>query len=197
MVLSKGKMGMSMDNYVEKLDVRTPDGEITGVVKERSKVHRDGDIHGTSHIWLIRKKNNNKFDILLQKRAATKDAYAGCYDISSAGHVTAGHDYLETALRELKEELGVIAQPEELEFIGYINGVMETEFNGVPFINHEISAVYVYECYLNENEFQLQKEEVESVLWMDFDECRQKLWNGQIRNCIFADEFKMLEKALR
>lgn len=182
---------------MEMLDIRTPDGKATGVIKNRSEVHRDGDLHGTSHIWLIRKKDNNKFDVLLQKRAATKDSYAGCYDISAAGHLTAGQSYMEAAIRELKEEIGVNAKPDELKFIGYINGIMETEFAGNPFINHEISAVYIYECYLNENEFKLQKEEVESVMWIDFDECRQKLWNGQIRNCIFEDEFKMLEKELR
>lgn len=52
---------------MEMLDIRTPDGKATGVIKNRSEVHRDGDLHGTSHIWLIRKKDNNKFDILLQK----------------------------------------------------------------------------------------------------------------------------------
>ena len=67
---------------MEMLDIRTPDGKATGVIKNRSEVHRDGDLHGTSHIWLIRKKDNNKFDILLQKRAATKDSYAGCYDMN-------------------------------------------------------------------------------------------------------------------
>ena len=28
----------------------------TGEVKERSLVHADGDIHGTSHVWIVRKK---------------------------------------------------------------------------------------------------------------------------------------------
>lgn len=72
---------------MEYLDIRTENGELTGEIKERTQVHTDGDIHGTSHVWLVRytDKNKKKFDILLQKRAATKDAYAGCYDISSAG----------------------------------------------------------------------------------------------------------------
>ena len=50
---------------MEKLDIRTSQGKVTGVVKERDEVHRNGDIHGTSHVWLIRKKQNKKFDILL------------------------------------------------------------------------------------------------------------------------------------
>ena len=94
---------------MEYLDIRTENGELTGEIKERTQVHTDGDIHGTSHVWLVRytDKNKQKFDILLQKRAATKDAYAGCYDISSAGHIPAGQDYLESAVRELEEHYGV------------------------------------------------------------------------------------------
>ena len=96
---------------MEYLDIRTENGELTGEIKERTQVHTDGDIHGTSHVWLVRytDKNKKKFDILLQKRAATKDAYAGCYDISSAGHIPAGQDYLESAVRELEEDLVIKA----------------------------------------------------------------------------------------
>ena len=35
---------------MEMFDVRTPQGDRTGEVKERSAVHRDGDRHGTAHI---------------------------------------------------------------------------------------------------------------------------------------------------
>ena len=35
---------------MEYFDIRTPDGKVTGKIKERSLVHRDGDLHGTSQI---------------------------------------------------------------------------------------------------------------------------------------------------
>lgn len=41
---------------MELFDIRTPQGAPTGDVKERSAVHRDGDWHGTDHIWLVRKR---------------------------------------------------------------------------------------------------------------------------------------------
>lgn len=181
----------------EYLDVRASDGTPTGRVKERTQVHRDGDLHATAHVWMIRRRDHGRFDILLQKRAAGKDAFAGCYDISSAGHVPAGQDYLESALRELSEELGIEAQPSQLKLIGMHDGLMESTINGVPFLNHEISAVYIYEAPVLDSDFKLQPEEVEAVRWIDFDECRNLLWTGKIRNCIFEDEFKMLEKAIR
>ena len=181
----------------EYLDIRDSNGKPTGEVKERTLVHRDGDIHGTAHVWLVRYKENGKFDILLQKRAAGKDAYAGCYDISSAGHIPSGQDFLESALRELEEELGIRAVPEQLRLIGMHDGMMEAQFHGKPFRNHEISAVYIYDAPVQDTDFKLQEEEVESVMWIDFDECRNKLWTGEIQNCIFEDEFKMIEKAIR
>ena len=54
-------------------------------------------------------------ELLLQKRSQQKDSYPGCYDISSAGHSPAGVDFIPSALRELKEELGLDARPVEEE----------------------------------------------------------------------------------
>ena len=39
----------------------------------------------------------------------------GSYDISSAGHVDAGDETLESALRELREELGIEAAKDEFD----------------------------------------------------------------------------------
>ena len=176
---------------MELFDILTPDGKPTGIVKERSIVHTGGDLHGTSHIWLVRRKQHG-FDVLLQKRSKEKDAFPGCYDVSSAGHMAVGDDYLHTAVRELSEELGVTAEPEDFKFIGMRDSVVKDTFHGKPFHNHELSAVYVYETDLSEEKFRLQKEEVDSVLWMDFREFEEKARNGGIRHCIFADEIKML-----
>ena len=101
----------------EYFDIRDENGKITGEVKERSLVHQDGDLHGTVHIWVVRKTKKG-YDVLLQKRSAEKDSFPGCYDISSAGHVEAGFDYKESALRELQEELGITAAEEELDYFG-------------------------------------------------------------------------------
>lgn len=46
-------------------------------------------------------------NILLQHRDPAKDIFPNCWDNSAAGHVDAGEDYDEAAVRELAEELGV------------------------------------------------------------------------------------------
>ena len=50
-----------------------------------------------------------------KNEAKKKNSFPGCYDISSAGHISAGDEPLETALRELEEELGIKAEPEQLK----------------------------------------------------------------------------------
>ena len=181
---------------MEYFDIRTPDGKTTGQKKERSLVHRDGDIHGTSHTWLFRKNADGAWEVLLQKRSADKDSFPGCYDISSAGHIPAGEDFLPSALRELKEELGVTAAPEELHYVGMHDAEIHTEFHGKPWNNHELSAVYILFCSMEAEQMQIQKEELEEVRWFSLEECRRGMRDGTLKHCIFEDEMEMLEDFL-
>ena len=106
--------------------------------------HREGSLHATVHMWIVRPNEKSGYDVLLQKRSQTKDSNPGSYDISSAGHVDAGDEILESAIRELKEELDIEAKPEELHYIGVHYGAFEAEFYGKMFRDRELSSVYVY-----------------------------------------------------
>ena len=182
---------------MEIFDIRSADGNVTGEKKERELVHRDGDIHGTAHVWIIRKNKGGTFDVLLQLRSKEKDAFPDCYDISSAGHLLAGQDYLESALRELEEELGIKAKKKDLKYIGMYYSELSTEFYGKPFINNEISAVYIYDKYVDILKLELQVEEVQSVRWMEFTECRNRIKAGTLKHSIILDEFLMLGEAVK
>lgn len=179
----------------EYFDIRNEKGEITGEVKERSRVHRDGDLHGTVHIWVVRETEKG-YDVLLQKRSSNKDSFPDCYDISSAGHVEAGCDYLESALREMKEELGIEACEQDLEYFGMHEGYVETEFYGKPFKNHEISAMYLYRKPITIEALTLQQEEVSSVMFLDYHTCEKMIKDGTLKHCIYLDEFVSLGEKL-
>lgn len=181
---------------MELFDVRDTDGSPSGIVQERGVVHREGLLHSTVHIWIVRRKESGGYEVLLQKRSAQKDSNPGCYDISSAGHVEAGKDYLESALREMKEELGIDAQPEDLQEVGFHRGSFEAVFHGKPFRDEELSMVYLYRKEISISELTLQESEVESVRWMDYEECRRNIENGTLENCIYLDEFDMVGVAL-
>lgn len=178
---------------LELFDVLTENGEPTGIVRERALIHRYGDPHATSHVWVLRKNASGNRELLLQKRSMEKDSFPGCYDISAAGHVQAGDNCLDTAVRELKEELGIAAEPSELQFVGVHTGKIETEFYGKPFCNYEISNVYLYEKKADTGELILQESEVESVCWMSFEELKQNVRRKTIKHCLFEDELRMLE----
>ena len=180
---------------MEYLDIRNRDGSITGQIKERSLVHTDGDLHGTVHIFIIRRSTEG-YEVLLQKRSQDKDAYPGCYDISSAGHVSAGQTYIEAALRELEEELGISATESQLHFLGYHEGQDQHIFHGKIFRNHELAAVYLYEEAVDETSLILQEEEVDSVRWFTLQECKEKAEVQDPDYCLFLTELEMIEAAL-
>lgn len=176
---------------MEILDIVDENGEPTGKTAERSVVHAQGLRHRTSHVWLLREREHG-VEVLLQKRSEGKDSFPGCYDISSAGHIPAGVGFKESALRELKEELGITAAAEELVECGELKLYQEEIFYGEPFKDNQVSKVfYIWKDVEPEN-MQLQASEVAGVCWMPLTECRRKVRENTIPHCIVAGELDML-----
>ena len=121
---------------MEFFDVCDERGLPTGEVVERSVAHSKGILHRTAHVWII-KKVDGRWQVLLQKRSKDKDSYPGQFDTSSAGHIPAGMEPLESARRELREELGISAGEEQLRFIGTFRTQYEEVFYDEPFRDNE------------------------------------------------------------
>lgn len=181
---------------MEYLDIVDEEGNPTGETIEREDAHRLGIRHRTSHVWLYRVRNGNA-QLLLQKRSFDKDSYPGCYDISSAGHIPAGDGYLESALRELKEELGIDANAEELLFCGTRRFETRETFNGRDFWENQVSNVFILRRDLEETDFAVQHSEVDSVKWMDWDKCVEMVKNSSLPNCIRLIELEMINANLK
>jgi 16S rRNA (adenine1518-N6/adenine1519-N6)-dimethyltransferase len=71
----------------------------------RQEVHGNNLRHRAVHLFIF----NPKGELFLQKRSRWKDRHPLLWDSSAAGHVEAGEDYDQTAMREIREELGVEA----------------------------------------------------------------------------------------
>lgn len=179
---------------MELFDILKEDGSKSGLVRERGVAHREGSPHGTAHIWIVREKADG-YDVLLQKRSEEKDSYPGCYDISVAGHIEAGQEPVSAAIREIEEELGAEAAEEDLRYIGIHRASFEGVFHGRKFCDREYSYVYVYENPDLEG-LSLQESEVEKVIWLDYEECMQKVRDNSFLHCIYEDELRMLGKHL-
>jgi len=145
----------------EMLDVVDENDRPTGIRKSRSAIHRDRDFHRAAHLWIY----NDRREILFQLRSHAKDIFPGLWDITG-GHVGAGESYLETAVRELKEELGVSVSTDKLEPL-YIQKD--------PAVHQEFQ--YVYLLHLNQaaETFRLQKEEVLEARFFTIEDLKSRL----------------------
>lgn len=71
------------------------------------EIHQKGLLHRVVHIFV----EDDRGNILLQKRGSKVVTYPGIWDFSAAGHVDEGEDYLQAAKRELIEEIGLTGYP--------------------------------------------------------------------------------------
>ena len=176
---------------MELFDIINPDGTKTGIIRERGVAHREGSMHAATHIWVIQKKKQG-YDVLLQKRSLQMKTFSGCYDTSAAGPIRAGDTPLPAAICQLSEKLGIQAQADDLTYIGTHYCETHTEFNNIPFHDCELSHLYIYDKPVDIDSLQLQTEEIDSVHWMDADECMKQIYNPEFLHCIEPEEFQKL-----
>lgn len=181
---------------MEIFDIVDEKGMPTGKTIERTVAHEIGARHRTAHIWVVR-ETEGKIQVLLQKRAENKDSFPGCYDTSSAGHIQAGDEPLESALRELEEELGISAKAEELETVGTFPIDFEKEFYGKMFRDKEVAFVFLYRKDVETDKLTLQTEEVEAVEWFDLEETYQECLNGNEKFCVPIGGLDLIRTYLR
>ena len=168
---------------MELFDIIDENGNPTGKIVERSIAHAEGIPHRTAHIWIIRRRNE-KTEILLQKRSRNKDSFPGKFDTSSAGHIQAGDEPLESALRELGEELGIKAEASDLDFAGTFRIQYEKEFHGRMFRDNEVAFVFVYQKQVDIADLTIQKEELDGVCWFDLEDTYEACKNHDQKFCV-------------
>ena len=72
--------------------------------------------------------------------------------------------------------------------------VSENIFHDKLFKDNQITKVYKLKLNdLDINTLNLQKEEVESVVWIDFNQCIEGVKNNTINHCIYLEELLMLK----
>ncbi len=203
---------------MELLDIVDENGVPSGNQTDREEAHKKGIRHRTSHVWVARIKKNiigkkNKEDyclddveLLLQIRNDNKDSHPGKLDISSAGHIPSGDTYTESAVRELREELGITVSENELHFCGKRRKEYQKNFHGSMFWDNQVSNVYVVMRDIDSDAVSYQESEISGVLWMpfadvfhmverDFElESEGKL--SYTKSCIALEEMQLLKNYL-
>ena len=168
---------------MEILDICDENGLPTGETVSRDVAHRDGILHRTAHVWVVRQEKG-VWQGLFQKRSMNKDSFPGMYDTSSGGHIPAGSEVLPSAIRELREELGIDAAPSQLLWAGTFLNEYEQVFYGRPFHDHEYTTVYIYDGLVDEKELVLQQSEVSDVHWFALDDVMEEIGHSRERFCV-------------
>ncbi len=166
---------------MELFDIIDENGIKTGVKKTRYSVHRDGDLHGSVHIWIIQKNQ-----VLLQKRNKDKDSFPLCFDAACTGHIDSGEDSVTAAVRELKEELSLRVKSNELRFLFR----QKLCINNGEFISNELNDVYILDKHIENSELLFQDEEIDELVWIDINELEIKLKSNNPNYCIKYEEYK-------
>ncbi len=169
----------------EYFDVLDENGNRTGEIKLRADVHKDGDWHKVVHIWIINQNN----EILLQRRCPTKDSLPNMLDMACAGHLTTEDDSITAALRELKEELNLDINPNQLNFIKTFKNRLRYSDT---FINNEFADMYILKTNKKISEMKFQESEISEIMFIDFNKFKEMVNKKQSDLIMYTEEFKLL-----
>jgi isopentenyldiphosphate isomerase len=143
----------------ELLDVLDDLGRPTGEVVYKGEAHRRGLIHRCFHCWIAGQDAAGPY-LLVQRRAAAKDTWPGCLDVTAAGHLQSGEEPVMGGLRELEEELGLRVDPGRLAPLG----TRRIEQEIPQGCDREFHDVFLLLDGTPPQDLRLQEGEVEAVL---------------------------------
>ncbi len=162
-----------MDEYIDIVDNK---GKPTGKTALKSEAHKNGWYHNTIHLWLYTKQG----EVLLQQRSRKKAIHPLLWDVSAAGHIDAGETFLEAAIRETKEEIGLELQPKDLIKIGV--EFHETNYANGAIKDNEFHQVYIAELKTELKNLTPQKDEVEALKLVSFKTFEDLLAQSETNN---------------
>ncbi len=121
-----------------------------------------GEYRLSCFVWII----NNDNQILIQQRLATAKK---CPDMwsTTGGGAKAGEDSITGTLTELKEELGITLNKENLTFIGSF-----IRFN-------DFVEIFVANINIDINNIKIAKDEVQDVKWISIDGYAKMIEDGR------------------
>ena len=171
---------------MEYIDIFDENNNPIGEMKEKTQAHKDGNFHITAHIWIM----NDKKELLIQKRSATKKSHPNCWDISGAGHIRTGESVTEGAIRELKEELGIKANESELKFIAIVKSTKNPK-------NQEFGYVYLLESNNKIKDYVFEDDEVSEVKYVYFEDLEKMVEDRVEGLLIHEEEYNKLFEFIR
>ncbi len=158
---------------MELIDVLDENGIFTGEVLPRSEIHKRGLWHRAIVVAIINENNQ----ILLQQRSENKEKNAGMWDISVAGHISAGQDALSAAAREINEEVSVLlGYRTEIKDFRYMYCFRKEEKFREDFIERQFYDFFILRTSgIDDKTLYFQKEEVQAVKFVDLPQIQKMM----------------------
>ena len=155
----------------ELLDVLDKYGNKTGKIIERARpmIMAQGEYFRIVDVWIL----NNQGELLISKRVATAKPEPSKWQ-PTTGCASAGDDSISAAIREVKEELGIILDPQNGEkiktYIAWEGAIID---------------VWLFRQEIDINDVVLQPSETDDVLWAT---------KGYVRKLAESDKFLSNER---
>ena len=159
---------------MEEWDIYNENKEKTGKTVCRGDRLSDNEYHLVVNAWVINSKN----EFLISQRAPTK-SFPYKWECTG-GSVLKGETSIEGAIRELKEELGLLVEPEGAFLIGSKN----RHYDGCP----DILDVWVFKSDISVEKLVLQEEEVCNAKWMSVQEIKELIKDEKFEVNALCDE---------
>lgn len=162
----------------ELIDVLDENGVFTGEVLPRSEIHKKGLWHRSIVVAIVNEKN----EVLLQQRSSNKEKNAGMWDISVAGHISAGQDSLSAAAREINEEVSVLlGYRTEIKDFRYMYSFRKEQKFKEDFIERQFYDFFILRTsILDDKTLYFQESEVQAVKFVELTELEKKIENKEI-----------------
>lgn len=155
----------------EFFDVLNENGEYTNEVASREECHKKGLWHKAVVVFIISEDNKR---ILLQQRSANKKLWPNLWDITAGGHVLTNELGYQSVIRETKEEIGIVLEKNDLEFIGATSSINTKG----DIINKHYNEYFIAHKDIDLKDIKLQLEEVQDIKWFTKEEVLEKIRNN-------------------
>lgn len=162
----------------ELIDALNENGIFTGEILPRSEIHKRGLWHRSIVVAIINENNQ----VLLQQRSEKKEKNAGMWDISVAGHISAGQDSLSAAAREINEEVCVmLGYRTEIKDFRYMYSFRKEEKFRDDFIERQFYDFFILRTTgVDDKTLFFQEEEVQAVKFTSLIEIQQMREKGEL-----------------
>lgn len=163
---------------MELIDILDENGIKTGEIISREEVHKKGLWHRAIVAAIINENN----EILLQQRSANKEKNPNMWDISVAGHISAGQDSLQATIREISEEVNIyLSRDIGVKDFRFMLSYRKQQVFSKDFIENQFYDFFILrQVGINEKNIRFQSSEVQAIKFVDITTLNKMRENNEL-----------------